>query len=337
MNESILGFREDFRRLREGVASVLVGHSAAIQQVVICLVASGHALIEGVPGLGKTLLARTLARLTDLEFSRIQFTPDLMPADITGTLVLEEEEGGRRAFRFQKGPIFGGLVLADEVNRATPKTQAALLEAMQERAVTIGGTRHELPAPFLVMATQNPIEMEGTYPLPEAQLDRFFFKVAIEPGGEEELVEILRRTTGDEDHHPRTVCSRERVQEMGRLAREVTAAPHILQYIARLVLATHPSSPGAPEGVRRYVRYGASPRGGQAVTLAAKITSLARGAAHVSAEDVRSVAAPALRHRLLLNFEGEADQVQTDTLIRDVIRETADVPEGVERLLRTNP
>ena len=330
-------FQDDFRHLQEGIATVIVGHGDVIRQVVLCLVGSGHALIEGVPGLGKTLLAKTLAHLTDLEFSRIQFTPDLMPADITGTQVLQEEEGGRRSFRFQKGPIFGGLVLADEINRATPKTQSALLEAMQEKGVTIGGERHDLPHPFMVLATQNPIEMEGTYPLPEAQLDRFFFKVTIEAVGENELVEVLERTTREPKPFPETVIPGSRVVEMGRLAREVPAAPHILQYIARLVLATHPSSPLAPEGIRRFVRYGASPRGGQAVTIGAKCAALARGAGYVSVQDVREVVFPALRHRILLNFEGDAEGVSTDALIREILERTPDVPEGVEKLLKTDP
>ncbi|MCZ6601975.1 MAG: AAA family ATPase [Planctomycetota bacterium] len=336
MNDSIRDFQRDFQRLQEGLASVIVGHREVVRQSIICLVSSGHALIEGVPGLGKTLLARTLARLTDLVYSRIQFTPDLMPTDITGTLVLDEDAGGRRSFRFQKGPIFGGIVLADEINRATPKTQSALLEAMQERSVTIGGDTHALPEPFLVLATQNPIEMEGTYPLPEAQLDRFFFKVTIESIGEEELVEVLERTTGDAVAPPEPVVTADRILEMGRLAREIPIARHILEYVARLVLATHPSSPKAPEGVRRYVRFGASPRGAQAVTIGAKTSALARGEDHTSAEAIREAVFPALRHRILLNFEGEAEGVQTDALIREVIEHTPDVPQGVEDLLRTN-
>ena len=336
MDEKIQSFQADFRRLEEGVGAVLVGHAAVVRQSIVCLLAQGHALIEGVPGLGKTLLARTLARLTDLEFSRIQFTPDLMPADITGTMVLQETEGGGRTFRFAKGPIFGGLVLADEVNRATPKTQAALLEAMQERAVTIGGERHTLPDPFLVLATQNPIEMEGTYPLPEAQLDRFFFKLAIEAIGEAELVEVLERTTAGEPPAPERVIEATRIREMGALAREVPTAPHVLQYIARLVLATHPEADAAPDGVRRFVRYGSSPRGAQAIALGAKIGALARGGTHVTATDVREAAFPALRHRLLLNFEGEAEGVQPDALVREVIEKIPDVPAGVEKLLETN-
>ena len=336
MDEKIQSFQDDFRRLEEGVGAVIVGHAAVVRQAIVCLLASGHALIEGVPGLGKTLLARTLAQLTDLEFSRVQFTPDLMPADITGTMVLQETEGGGRTFRFQKGPIFGGLVLADEVNRATPKTQAALLEAMQEGAVTIGRQRHPLPDPFLVIATQNPIEMEGTYPLPEAQLDRFLFKIAIEPIGEAELVEVLERTTAGERPAPEQVIKTERIREMAALAREVPTAPHILRYIAKLVLATHPTSDAAPDGVRKYIRYGASPRGAQAIALGAKIGALARGGTHVTATDVRDAAFPALRHRLLLNFEGEAAGVQPDALVREVIERIPDVPAEVEKLLETN-
>jgi MoxR-like ATPase len=336
MEKEMEAFRDDFRRVEAGLSSVLVGHASAIRQAATCLLAGGHFLIEGVPGLGKTLLARTLAHLTDLEFSRIQFTPDLLPADITGTLVLDEADGKGRSFRFQKGPIFGGLVLCDEVNRATPKTQAALLEAMQERAVTIGGVRHPLPDPFLVIATQNPIEMEGTYPLPEAQLDRFFYKVIVEPVGEDALVEVLRRTTGDAAPPPSPAILGDRIRQMAALARQVPAAPHILQYIARIVLATHPSSPRAPDPVKRYVRYGSSPRGAQSIALGAKVSALGRGSPFVSAEDVRDAAPPALRHRILLNFEGEAEGVSTDDLVRQVIGNVPDVPERVEKLLETN-
>jgi len=312
-------FRSRFEALRENLSKVIVGHRRVIQEVLVCLFAGGHALLEGVPGIGKTLLVRTLARSLELEFSRIQFTPDLMPADVVGTQILEEGEDGRRRFRFQPGPIFGNVILADEVNRATPKTQSALLEAMQERSVTVTGQTHMLSEPFVVLATQNPIEMEGTYPLPEAQLDRFLMKVHIEPEGLEQFVGVIDRTTGETTPEVSPVGDAESVVEMRRIARGVVLAEPLKRLVARIALATHPADGSAPEKVRRFVRYGASPRGAQALTLAAKVLALIRDRVHVAEEDVRDVAFPALRHRLVLNFEGEAEGLTGDDVVEEVL------------------
>ncbi|MCI0343574.1 MAG: AAA family ATPase [Planctomycetales bacterium] len=308
-------FREAWGRIRAEIERVIVGHAAAVDEVLLSLFAGGHVLIEGVPGLGKTLLVRTLATALKLEFRRIQFTPDLMPADVTGTTVLDETPGGGRSFRFQQGPVFGQAVLADEVNRATPKTQSALLEAMQESAVTVGGVRHALPRPFFVLATENPIEMEGTYPLPEAQLDRFLLKIEVGTPTEDDLVEILRRTTGGAPPEPAAVCGPEEVLRLQAFAREVPVPEPVARAVARLVRATHPDTPCAPEAVRRFVRYGASPRGAQAIQLAGKVRALARGRLNLAFEDVRAVALPALRHRILRNFEAEAEGMTADRLV----------------------
>lgn len=322
-------FAGDFAALRAAVARVIVGHADVIEGVLTSLYAAGHCLLEGVPGLGKTLLVRSLSEALDLTFSRIQFTPDLMPADITGTNVIVEGEGGERSFRFQPGPVFANLVLADEVNRATPKTQAALLEAMQERTVTVGRTTHPLPAPFFVLATQNPIEMEGTYPLPEAQLDRFFFKLIVRYSTREEMNTILERTTEAALPRVEKVIGGERVLDGQALARQVVVAPHVRDYATRLVLATHPGGEFAVEMANRFVRYGASPRGAQALVLAAKVRALASGRYNVSFEDIRHFALPALRHRLILNFEGEAEGVTTDQVIAQVVeRVPAALPAG---------
>ncbi len=310
------------------VGKVIVGQQAVVQQVLICLIAGGHALLEGVPGLGKTMLVRTLAQVLDLKFSRIQFTPDLMPADIIGTNIMEEGEDGRRTFRFEAGPVFANLVLADEINRATPKTQSALLEAMQEKTVTVANTRYTLALPFFVLATQNPIEMEGTYPLPEAQLDRFLFKVDVLFPSTDELIEIMGRTTGAALPQVARVADGPRILAMGELARQVPIASHVSHYIARLITATHPLYADAPDSlVRRYVRYGASPRGAQALVLGAKVHALLAGRYNVAFEDVRAVAHAALRHRLLLNFEGLAEGVRTDDVIDDLL-ERVPVPAG---------
>ncbi|HZR99150.1 MAG TPA: MoxR family ATPase [Chloroflexota bacterium] len=312
-------FRAAAARIEGEVARRLVGQQAVLRHVLICLIAGGHALLEGVPGLGKTMLVRTLADVLDLRFSRVQFTPDLMPADIVGTNVLTETPEGGRRFQFQPGPIFANLVLADEINRATPKTQSALLEAMQERTVTVANTMHTLDAPFFVLATQNPIEMEGTYPLPEAQLDRFLFKLQVDFPQPDELVEILNRTTGGELPPVARVADGPTLLWMSHLAREVPPDPTVVDYAVRLVVASHPGSELAPPLVRRYARYGASPRGAQALVLAAKIVALLDGRRQAEIDDVRAVAPAALRHRVLLNFEGEAEGITADALVADLI------------------
>jgi MoxR-like ATPase len=285
-------------------------------------------LLEGVPGLGKTLLVRTLAQVLDLKFSRIQFTPDLMPSDILGTNIISESPDGRRMFSFQAGPIFAQIVLADEINRATPKTQSALLEAMQEHSVTIGGTLHRLEEPFLVLATQNPIEQEGTYPLPEAQLDRFFFKLLVPFSTREDLNLILDRTTRREWPQPERVMDGKEIQEWQGLIREVLVAPPVQDYAIRLLLATHPQSEVAPDVTNRYIRCGASPRGAQALILAGKVRALLEGRYNVSFEDVRRVYLPALRHRILLNFEAQAENISSDTLLAQVLQDVPDTSEG---------
>ncbi|HLI26529.1 MAG TPA: MoxR family ATPase [Chloroflexota bacterium] len=318
-------FRTIAARLEAEVARRLVGQQAVLRHVLICLIAGGHALLEGVPGLGKTMLVRTLADVLALRFSRVQFTPDLMPADIIGTNILTEVPEGGRRFQFQPGPIFANLVLADEINRATPKTQSALLEAMQERTVTVANTIHRLEEPFFVLATQNPIEMEGTYPLPEAQLDRFLFKLQVEFPQPAELVEILARTTTGQLPLVQPVADGPLLLRMSRLAREVPTAPEVLDYAVRLVVASHPTSELAPPLVRRFARYGASPRGAQALVLAAKIVALLDGRARAEIADVRAVAPAALRHRLLLNFEGEAEGLSPDALVAELLRQ---VPAG---------
>ncbi len=312
-------FRAAAASIEEQVGQVIVGQHAVVRHVLMCIIAGGHALLEGVPGLGKTMLVRTLADALDLHFSRIQFTPDLMPADIVGTDVLEDTEGGRREFRFQPGPVFANLILADEINRATPKTQSALLEAMQEKSVTVANQTYQLDEPFFVMATQNPIEMEGTYPLPEAQLDRFMFKVDVLYPSSGELVEILTRTTGAEEPRAGVAADGHTILRMGDLARRVPVPSHVSEYVARLVVATHPDSDLAPEMACRYVRYGSSPRGGQALTLGAKINALLDGRYNVAFEDVQAVAPASLRHRLLLNFEGQAEGIRTDDVIADLV------------------
>jgi len=317
-------FRETAARIEAEIGRVIVGQREVVRHTLICLVAGGHALLEGVPGLGKTMLVRTLARVLDLEFARIQFTPDLMPADIIGTDILEESGDGRRAFRFQPGPVFANLLLADEINRATPKTQSALLEAMQEQTVTVANRSYPLEPPFMVLATQNPIEMEGTYPLPEAQLDRFLFKINVEYPSPQELVGILNRTTGEADPQVEVVADGAAVLAMGALARQVPVASPVADYAARLTMATHPDDDGAPEVVRRTVRYGSSPRGAQALVLGGKVTALLAGRYNVAFEDLRAVAPAALRHRILLNFEGQAEGVSTDDVVREVVRAVAE-------------
>ena len=322
VKEEVRGFSRDVGRLRDEVGKVIVGHTPIVEGVVMALLAGGHALLEGVPGLGKTMLVRTLADAVHLTFSRIQFTPDLMPADILGTNVIVEDGGGKR-FQFQRGPIFANVVLADEVNRATPKTQSALLEAMQEKSVTVAKTTYKLDEPFFVLATQNPLEMEGTYPLPEAQLDRFFVKLKVEYPSREAMHTILERTTGRQEVRAEKVLSAERLLELRELVRDVPVARPVQDFAVRVVEGTHPSDgAGVPPLTKKYVRYGASPRGAQAVLLAAKIKALLDGRFAVSTDDIRYVARPALRHRLILNFEGEAEGIDPDTIIDSILSET---------------
>lgn len=312
-------FQQRVSRLQSAVREVIVGQSDVVRGVLVCMLAGSHALLEGVPGLGKTLLVRTLADCLGLSFSRIQFTPDLMPADIIGTTVIDEASRGRYEFEFRKGPLFANIVLADEVNRATPKTQSALLEAMQERRVTVGRTSHALEAPYFVLATQNPLEMEGTYPLPEAQLDRFFFKLQVGFPSRQELHRIIELTTSTDEVSLHAVLSREELLEMQNLVREVPAAHAVQDYAVRLLEATHPEIAGAPERVRRFVRIGASPRGAQALLLGAKITALLEGRFAAAIDDVRDVAHAALRHRVLMSFEGEAEGVRPDDVIDEIL------------------
>jgi MoxR-like ATPase len=314
-------FSQLARQIESEVRRVIVGQENVVRSVLICILAGRHALLEGVPGLGKTMLIRTIADALDLRFARIQFTPDMQPADITGTDILEDSEDGRsKVRRFQPGPIFANLVLADEINRGTPKTQSALLEAMAEKTVTVSNRTYRLDPPFFVLATQNPLEMEGTYPLPEAQLDRFMFKVNVTFPGVEDLVGILDRTTGTDSASARKVASGRQVIGMGQLALSTPIATHVTEYVARLVVATHPDTPDAIEMVRRFVRYGASPRGAQSIILGAKIHALLEGRFNVAFEDVAAVAADALRHRLLLNFEGVAEGVQTEAIVAELLR-----------------
>ncbi|HLJ62314.1 MAG TPA: MoxR family ATPase [bacterium] len=319
-------FRRSFAAVRQELGRVIVGHESLLDLVVTALVAGGHVLLEGVPGLGKTLLVRTLAQALDLRFSRIQFTPDLMPADILGTNLIVQDDAGRRRFEFQPGPVFAQIVLADEINRATPKTQSALLEAMQEHAVSTAGVSRPLDEPFFVLATQNPIEMEGTYPLPEAQLDRFLFKLRVAFPELDDLRTIAERTTGPEDPTARQVADAAAILRMQAIAREVPVASHVRDYAVRLVLATHAASPQASLSAKRFIRYGASPRGLQALIRAGKVRALVQGRLNVSVEDIQALALPALRHRLILSFEGEAEGVDADDLVRQAIEELGAVP-----------
>jgi MoxR-like ATPase len=320
---AVTEFRTHFGAIREEVARVIVGHDELLDLVIVALLAGGHVLLEGVPGLGKTLLVRTLGQALDLRFSRIQFTPDLMPADILGTNLIVQDDSGRRRFEFQPGPVFSQIVLADEINRATPKTQSALLEAMQEHAVSIAGHSRQLEEPFFVLATQNPIEMEGTYPLPEAQLDRFLFKLRVPFPHLDDLRGIIDRTTGPDKPAARRVADGAAILRMQALARQVPVATHVRDYVARLVLATHPEATETIDAARRFVRYGASPRGAQALVQGGKVRALSQGRLNVALEDIQALAVPALRHRLILTFEGEAQGVDADDVVRAAL-------EGVE-------
>ncbi|AMV38086.1 AAA family ATPase [Planctomyces sp. SH-PL62] len=320
-------FRDRYIQVKSEIGKVIVGHDEIVHGVLTCLFVGGHALLEGVPGLGKTLLVRTLADALSLDFNRIQFTPDLMPADVIGTNMVAETSEGRRMFEFQRGPIFSQIVLADEINRATPKTQSALLEAMQEHSVTVGGTMHRLKEPFFVMATQNPIEQEGTYPLPEAQLDRFLFKLVVGYSTRDELATILDRTTRRANPKAEKVLDGDDLIRFQQLVREVVIAPHVQDYAIRLALATHPEGPFAAAVTNQYVRWGSSPRGVQTLVLAAKVRALLDGRYNVSFEDLRRVYLPALRHRVLLNFEAQAEGIAPDEVLLKILDS---VPEKAE-------
>ncbi len=326
-DEAIQSFHDAYAALHAEIGKVIVGQEQIVEGTLIALFAGGHVLLEGVPGLGKTLLVRTLGQVLDLSFSRIQFTPDLMPADILGTNIVMETPGGRREFEFQRGPIFAHLILADEINRATPKTQSALLEAMQEHQVTAGGELRRLVEPFFVMATQNPIDQEGTYPLPEAQLDRFFFKILVGYPSADELSEVLSRTTTGARVEVGKVLPRETLMELMALVREVPVASHVKDYAVRLVLATHSKTETAAPIANQYLRFGSSPRGAQTLLLAGKVRALTQGRFNVSFDDIEAVAPSALRHRLILNFEAEAEGVTTDQIIRQIL---TDVPRDAQ-------
>ena len=317
--EQIGKFREVYNSLREEIGKVIVGQDAIVDGTLNALFANGHVLLEGVPGLGKTLLVRTLSQVLDLSFKRIQFTPDLMPADVLGTNMVHETDDGKRAFEFQHGPIFAHLVLADEINRATPKTQSAMLEAMQERSVTIGGEIRKLDLPFFVLATQNPIDQEGTYPLPEAQLDRFFYKLLVDYPTAEELSEIVTRTTEGTKVQVSKVVNGATLIELQQLVQQVPVASHVKDYAVRLILATHPNTETALEITNQFLKFGSSPRGAQALLLGAKVRALTEGRFNVSFDDVAEVALPALRHRLIVNFEAEAEGVTTDLVLQKIM------------------
>ncbi|MFC5542724.1 MAG: MoxR family ATPase [Bacilli bacterium] len=316
---------EQLQRVREEIGKFIVGQEEAIEYTLFSILADGHALLEGLPGMGKTMLIRTISKVLDLSFSRIQFTPDLMPADITGTNIIQRTESGMQQFEFQPGPIFSQMVLADEINRATPKTQSALLEAMGEKTVTILGDTKPMAKPFFVLATQNPIEMEGTYPLPEAQMDRFLCKILVPYPGKEELIEIVKRTTGSQNVQLEKVMDAERLIVAQQMVKEVLVADEMLEYAADLVVATHPKEDGALPFVKQYVMYGSGPRGFQSIIKLAKARAVYNGRFHVAIADIKAVAKPALRHRILLNYEGEATGKTTDALIEEILNE---IPQG---------
>jgi MoxR-like ATPase len=329
MQEQAEEFRLRYRTVRDEIGKVIVGHDEIVHGVLTCLFVGGHCLLEGVPGLGKTMLVRTLAHALDLDFSRIQFTPDLMPADILGTNMVVETPEGKRAFEFQRGPIFTQICLADEINRATPKTQSAMLETMQEGTVTAAGKRYELKKPFFVMATQNPIEQEGTYPLPEAQLDRFFFKLSLGYSSRDELNTIVERTTRGVTIETKKVMDGFEIIKWQKLIRDVILAKHVQDYIVRLTMATHPEGSFAAPATNQYLRWGASPRGAQTVALAAKVRALLEGRYNVSFEDARRVFLPAMRHRVILNFEAQAEGIETDKVLMDVLNTVKEKAEDV--------
>ncbi|HEV7302212.1 MAG TPA: MoxR family ATPase [Tepidisphaeraceae bacterium] len=327
IEQATADFRRDYATVKAEIGKAIVGHDDIIDGVLTCLFVGGHALLEGVPGLGKTALIRALSQALHLKFGRIQFTPDLMPADVIGTNIIQEDEHGRRQFKFMEGPLFAQIILADEINRATPKTQSAMLEAMQERQVTAGGDIRKLERPFFVMATQNPLEQEGTYPLPEAQLDRFFFKLIVQYSGRQELHEILNRTTAGAQPDLTPVLDAKRIIAYQELVRRVVIAPHVQDYAIRVTLATHPGGMYAIPMTGQFLRVGASPRAAQAITLASKVKALLDGRFHVSFADIKAVAIPAMRHRVILNFEGEAEGMTTDMVLERIL---ADTPTSVE-------
>jgi len=315
-------FRNRYTAVRDQIGRVIVGHDEIVHGVLTCLFVGGHVLLEGVPGLGKTLLVKTLSQVLDLDFNRIQFTPDLMPADILGTNMVMETDGGKRVFEFHKGPLFTQICLADEINRATPKTQSALLETMQEGTITVAGTQHNMIRPFFVMATQNPIEQEGTYPLPEAQLDRFFFKLTVGYSKREDLATIVSRTTRSAVIEPEKVMDGSEILQWQQLIREVVLADHLQDYAVRLTLATHPDGPFAAKVTNQYLRWGSSPRGAQSLALAAKVRALLEGRYNVSFEDIKQVFLPSMRHRVILNFEAQAEEIEPDQILLEILRET---------------
>jgi MoxR-like ATPase len=315
-------FQSTFERIRAEISKFIVGQHDIVENVLIAIISGGHVLLEGVPGLGKTALVNTIAKALHLKFQRIQFTPDLLPADVVGTQILVDK-GGQKVFDFQPGPVFCNVLLADEINRATPKTQSALLETMQEKTVTVANHTHRLPLPFFVLATQNPIENEGTYPLPEAQLDRFFFKLFVEVPSHSDFVEILNRTTGNAPPEITAVATGDDVLQMGSTLRNVPIAREIQDYLVRVVRHTHPTEPDAPEAVKNYIRHGSSPRGAQTMLTAARARALLKGRFHVSKEDINAVAVPALRHRMILSFEGEAEGIRTEKIVQEIIEKMA--------------
>ena len=328
VRQQVDAFQRDFTKLTAEIRKEIVGYDEQVRLVATALFARGHVLLEGVPGLGKTQLVKALAQAIQTKFSRVQFTPDLMPADIVGTTMVVEDEAGHKTFRFQRGPIFANVVLADEINRATPKTQSALLEAMQEHTVTVGDTTHRLDEPFFVLGTQNPLEMEGTYPLPEAQLDRFVFKLVVGYLDENALVEVMNRTTKAHQSGIGPVLEVPRIREMIELVKRVPIADHVVRYAVRLVRGTHPRSESAPNQVNQFVKYGSSPRGVQAMILGAKVRALSEGRYHAACADVKAMAVPALRHRLILNFEGEAEDIRSDTVVESVLAAVPEIREG---------
>lgn len=315
---------QKLRNAERQINRVIVGHRGLIEEIFACLLSGGHALLEGVPGLGKTMLIRAFGETMDLQATRVQFTPDLMPADILGTNTLVQDDLGNQQITFRRGPIFTQILLADEINRATPKTQSALLEAMQEQRVTIGGTTYPLQLPFIVLATQNPLELEGTYPLPEAQLDRFFFKLHVDYPDSAELMQILNRTTGTQEPQVEQTLSADEITEMQHFIRSIVVSEDIKRYAVRLVYATHPDGAGAPEHVRSFVRYGASPRGAQSLILAGKVFALLEGRFHVAYEDLRRASRPSLRHRIVLNFRGEAEGLTSDAIVDELLETIAE-------------